>query len=470
MKFKQYILQEEAIKDWEKYVKRIPMLKVAIEVMKKLQKYGDIYIVGGAVRDIITGEKSPDDIDLATNIDPEIIEDNFKIFDIGKNKDFGVTVIKYKGFEFEIAQFRTDNYQNELGKGASTVKIISNFKDDAARRDFQINAIAVDSEGNIIDHFEGIKAIQNKIIKTVGDPKERFKEDNVRMLRAVRFSSRLGFDIDKETSSAIQDMAQNIENVAPERIVKELLKMADQSGDKFADAIMKMKDTGLLKYILPEVLKLDDFEHDEENHPEGNVWDHTIAALKANKLKDPIINLATLLHDIGKIKTYKNQKGKHTYYNHAKESVNIIIDIADRLRLDNKTKKALIFSAENHMKMHDFFDMSNNKIMKLIQNDNWDLLYNVAMLDDKARQHLFNNKKWEDILKKVSELNSRFNDQKSKEKIKKIVNGDIVMKLTGLKQGKKVGDIIKSTIEWIYNNNININNTKQIHDYIKELI
>jgi len=476
--FKQYLVEASQLKDFKSYVNRIPMLKAAINILKKLEKYGDVYIVGGAVRDIILGQ-DPKDIDIATNIPISKIEDLFKTFDIGNNKDFGIVVVKHQGFDFEVAQFRKDSYQTELqGKGANSVVIVSNFKDDASRRDLQINAMAIDSEGNIIDHFEGMKAIKDKVIKTVGDPEKRFSEDYLRMLRAIRFSSRLGFDIDEKTMQAIKKGSGNISKVAAERITQELVKMASQSGTKFADAIIKLDQSGLLEIILPEIVKQKDFFHSISDHPEGSkdgkegtVFDHTIAALKANKLKDPIINLGVLLHDAGKINTYAlDDKGKHTYHGHAKESMNIIDSIADRLKLDNKTRKALIFAAGNHMKMHDFFNMSNSKIMKLIQDDNWDVLYNVAMVDDKARKHLYDKNVWKNILKKVEELTLKYKDKKAQEELRKVVNGKIIMKLTGLKPSKELGNVINNTITWILDNNINPKDTKKIYKYIKEIL
>lgn len=204
---------------------------------------------------------------------------------------------------------------------------------------------------------------------------------------------------------------------------------------------------------------------------EGTVWDHTLSALRSSKLKDPVIHLATLLHDIGKINTYNlDDRGKHTYHGHAKASMDLIDKIADRLKLDNKTRKALIFAAGNHMKMHDFFNMSNSKIMKLIQDDNWDVLYNVSLLDDKARLHLFNQKTWDSIKKKVEELTLKYKNKKSQEELRKVVNGYTVMKLTGLKPSKQLGDIINKTIKWILDNNINPKDTRKIHNYIKGLI
>lgn len=265
--FKQY-LTEEKVKDFNSYIQRIPMLDVGIEVLKKLERFGDAYIVGGAVRDIILGE-DPKDIDIATNTPMEKVEELFKTFDIGKNKDFGINVIKYKGFEFEIAQFREDGSYKD-GRRPSSVILNVPFKSDAERRDLTLNAMAIDSKGNIIDHFEGMKAIKDKVIKTVGDPEKRFSEDYLRMMRSIRFSSRLGFEIDEKTIEAIKKGSGNISKIAVERITDELLKMASQTGSKFADAIEKLDETGLLEIILPEVVKMKEFKHSISDHSEGS--------------------------------------------------------------------------------------------------------------------------------------------------------------------------------------------------------
>jgi tRNA nucleotidyltransferase (CCA-adding enzyme) len=219
-----------------------------------------------------------------------------------------------------------------------------------------------------------------------------------------------------------------------------------------------------------------DPKNPEHNDPKkyklylGNVFNHVIAALRANKLKDPILNLAVLFHDVGKINTFAlSDSGKNTYYGHAKESMNIIDQIADRMKLDNKTRKALIFTAGYHMHMHDFFKMSNSKITKLIQDDNWDLLYNLGMLDDKARMHLFSQKNWDNILDKVKDLTNKYKDAKAQEELRKIVNGEDVMKIKNMKPSKEVGLIIKQTIDWIQDNNINLNDISKIHQYIKNI-
>ncbi len=203
---------------------------------------------------------------------------------------------------------------------------------------------------------------------------------------------------------------------------------------------------------------------------QGSVWDHTISALRSLKLIDPITALAVLLHDVGKINTFAlDDKGKITYHAHAKHSMDIIDDIADRLKLDTKTRKSLIFAAGKHMDMHNMFDMKNSKIVNLIMDDNWDVLLNVAIADDKARLHLYDPKVWEDIKKKIEILTIKYKNKKSQEAIRKVVNGQLVMKIRKLKQGKEVGEIIKKTMEWILDNNIDPKNSRQIHKYIKQL-
>jgi len=400
----------------------------------------------------------------------DTIIDKFKTFDIGKNKDFGIAVVKHGGYDFEVANFRKDGTYSD-GRRPDSVEIVGDFKDDASRRDFSINAMAVDKEGNIIDYFNGIKDIQNKIIRTVGDAHKRFGEDFLRMLRAPRFASRLGFKIDPETLEAIKTSSGNIKDVAMERVLQELTKMAKQSGDKFADAILILKDTGLLQHILPEVLEMDSFEHSVEHHPEGNVFQHTIAALRANKSSDPIINLSILLHDVGKTKTHSlDDNGLHRYLGHAKEAVDMIDVIANRLKMDTKTKEALKFAAGNHMKFHELLKMKDSTIAKLMNNPNWDILQATAEADGRARGKLFSDKDWNDILNHVNQLKAKFSGGDALEAVKKVVNGSLVSQARPeLKPGPMFGKIIAATIDWVLNNNIDITDTAAIIDFMKNL-
>ena len=268
MNFKNfYIKESEAIKDFSEYQHKNPYLKKAVEVLKILEEHGKAYIVGGAVRDIVLG-KDFDDVDIATNVPMDKIEELFPTHDIGANKDFGVVVIEYKGENIEVAQFRSDGTYTD-GRRPDKIEIVPDFKDDASRRDFTINSLGLDSDGNIIDYFDGMKDIKNKVLRTVGNPSDRFGEDYLRMLRAIRFSTRLGFKLDPETKKAIKNGSANINDIAGERIQKEIVKMAKQEGTKFADAIVELDETGLLDEILPEIVKLKEFKHNLKFHPEG---------------------------------------------------------------------------------------------------------------------------------------------------------------------------------------------------------
>jgi putative nucleotidyltransferase with HDIG domain len=460
------ILNEEAVSDWEGYVNRNPMIKASIEILEKLNTKGKAYIVGGAVRDIVTGEKDPDDVDIATNVPIAEIQKMFETYDIGKAETFGIIGVKYAGHTFEVAQFRSDGAYLD-GRRPEKVDIGVSFETDVERRDFTINAMGLDQRGNIIDHFSGMGDIKNKMLRTVGDPHKRFGEDYLRMLRAARFASRMGYEIHPETKAAMSAHSEKIKNIAPERIMKEIIGMAKQSGDRFAYALQILKDTGLLQHILPEVMEMEKYEHSPEYHPEGGVLQHTMEALKKNTIKDPLINLAILLHDVGKPRTHKKEGDKISYINHAEEGVEVINQIADRLKMDNKTREALIFSTVNHMKIPDMMHMSNNKVLNLIKHDHWEVLKNVAYADSAARMHLFDPEEWKALMDKIEQLTKEYEGKKSLEAIRKVVNGKWVMELRGIeKPSKEVGDIIQKTVDWIIENSIDIEDIDAIKDYI----
>ena len=469
MKFVEYILNEniEQVERWNEYLNDIPMLFSAVKILKRIESKGfTAYIVGGAVRDIVLGIV-PKDVDIATNCPIEVLDNMFKTHDIGKNRDFGIVVATVDGHTFEIAQFREDGTYLD-GRRPESVKIVMSFKDDASRRDFTINSMGIDKDGNIIDYFDGKKDIQNKIIRTVGNPKDRFQEDYLRMLRVARFSSRLGFDIEPDTVKAAKELRNNVSKLAPERIKDEFVKAASMSGDKFAKYILDLDKMGILEIIFPEIVKMKEFLHHVEHHPEGGVFDHTIAALEANKIKDPLVNLSILFHDLGKIMTFgQKENGIPTYYGHAEESMKIVDDIATRLKMSNRERETLIYAVGNHMRFHTILQMKPSKIAELVDNDNWDILVAVARADSFSRGKLIDAGEFENILKTAIEIKEKWG-LKTAEKLLKIVDGNNVMKLTGLKTGKKVGEIIKKTTAWIIDNNINDND--KIDDYIRKQI
>lgn len=453
-RFYTYLNENNSV-DLSQYINNNEELKYALDVMKKIHNLGyEALIVGGFVRDVILGIPS-NDIDIATNCPPDVIDNNFSTFDIGKNRDFGVNVIQYKGYQYEIAQYRKDVYQSlEGSKGADEVEIVSDFKEDSARRDFTLNSLGIDYKGNIVDHNNGTNDIKNKVVAAVGDARLRFKEDAIRMMRGVRAASKLGFDIESNTKETISKMSQDLSKVAPERIRQELVKMASQTGDKFADAIQILDEVGILEIILPEITKLKEFKENPKHHPEayetgeGRVFDHTLAALRKNKIADPIVNFSVLLHDVGKGLGYEG--GEYRFFRHAEKSKDLIDTISDRLKLSNKERNAILFAALNHMKIFKALDMKATKIMKLVNDENWEVLKAVSYCDDACRTGLFNRKDFDNIINNMEKISKRWGN-KVTGKAAKIVDGERVMKITGLRPGPMVGEIIKKVTDDIVN-------------------
>ena len=370
-------------------------LKAAKSIQKQIEKNGyKAYLVGGFVRDHLMGIPSHD-IDISTNMPITEIERIFgkkNVYDIGQSKDFGIVVVNKNGHSFEVAQFRKESGYSD-GRHPDNVEIVSNFKDDASRRDFTINALGMDSKGKIIDYFGGQKDIKNKIIRTVGTPEDRFKEDYLRMMRAVRFAAKLGFKIDPKTFEAIKKYKKNIIKISPERIKEEIFKIGKEDGKKFANFIELMDKTGLLEIVLPEVANLKNYYEEDKNHPEaykygkGRVYDHVLHAIRQNKIKNPLVNLAVLFHDLGKGTTHKIIDGKgHTYHGHDVESVRLIEDLTRRLKFSNEEREILKFAAQHHMRINP--EMKPSKIAKLVLDKKWPYLKATVYADNKARGYV----------------------------------------------------------------------------------
>lgn len=464
-------LTEEAVdkKRWKEYLAKVPMLRSAIKVLTAIESKGyDAFIVGGGVRDIVIGTNLHD-VDIATNMPMEELEKLYKTYDIGQSKDFGIVVIKVDGFDFEVAQFRLDGKYVD-GRKPESVQIVQSFQGDASRRDFTFNAMGIDKEGNIIDYFDGRKDIKNKVIKTVGNPMDRFEEDALRMLRAVRFSSKLGFDIEPETKGAIKKMKGNVIKLSPERIRDELIKMASQKGSKFADAITMLDEVGILNIILPEIVKLKEFRDDPKWHPEedeSGVFTHILQALRRNKADDPIINLSILFHDLGKGVTAKvKDNGWNNFHGHASAAKDIVMTIAARLKLTNKQRDAIMFAALNHMKFHELMKMKPSKILELVYSEHWETLKAVAFCDDSCRMQMFDQKKWEERLKGVEEIEKKWGSKVANGAVK-IVDGRRVIELTGLRPSKTVGEIIAKVTDEVLSRGIK--DQKEIDDLIKKI-
>lgn len=327
----------------------------AQKIIEKLHLAGyEAYAVGGSVRDLLM-DKETKGWDFTTNATPEQILEVFP--DSFYDNQFGTVGIKIynngKPVVTDIHQeavkpddiYEITTYRSEKGytdnRHPDHITWGHSLKEDLSRRDFTINAIAYDGN-ELVDPYNGQDDLNNRLIKTVGDPHARFSEDALRIMRAVRIATVLGFLIEEQTLSAIKHHAQNLRQISRERIRDEFMKIL--SSDYPADGILLLKNTGILHIILPE---LDDaFTVPQKSPKRHHIYDvgtHSVMALKYAPTKDPIVRLATLLHDIGKPATFrKDQTGLITFFNHEVVGMRIAKKIVERLRLSKKQSEKIL--------------------------------------------------------------------------------------------------------------------------------
>lgn len=284
----------------------------ALHVIKTLTSASHRAVVaGGAVRALIMKEK-PHDWDIATSATPEQIKALFpKVLNVGVQ--FGVSVVIIDGTPIEVATFRKDGKYSD-GRRPDTVELTNILEEDAARRDFTMNAMFYEPmEDVIIDFFGGEKDIENKVIRAVGDPNNRIREDRLRMLRAIRFHAMYKFRLDNALRSAIYNYNYSLPTtVSLERIRDEIIKICAAAYP--ASGFQLMQEVGILRYVLPEVFYTVDCKQDPVHHPEGDVWTHTMGVVTTLKElgADPLLIFAGLLHDIGKVscsQIYEDENG-----------------------------------------------------------------------------------------------------------------------------------------------------------------
>jgi len=313
------------------------------EIIKKIQQAGfEIYIVGGAVRDILMNKKISD-WDFTTNATPDKI---LQIIPHGfyNNKYGTVGIVTDLGI-FEITTFRKEEEYRDF-RHPNKVTWGTTIEEDLKRRDFTINAMALryiqGKPLELIDPFEGRKDLEKKIIRAVGNPNQRFSEDALRLLRAIRIATELGFLIEHDTFVSIQKNAPLIKKISGERIRDELFKIL--SSEHPANGFLLLRNAGLLAEILPELEACFGIEQASPGrHHIYDVGTHSLKSLEHCPSKDPLVRFATLLHDIGKPKVQgRNEKGVITFYNHEVVGAKIVYEIANRLHLSRQQREKLV--------------------------------------------------------------------------------------------------------------------------------
>ncbi len=347
------------------------MRATATEIVRRLQVAGHAaFWVGGCVRDRLLG-KNPQDFDIATDARPEQIEAIFaKTIPVGRQ--FGVMVVIEVGHQFQVATFRAEA---EYSDGRRPNKVtFCDARADALRRDFTVNGLFFDPvKEELHDWINGRADLEKKILRTIGDPHERFGEDHLRLLRAVRFAAQLGFDVDPATFAAVQSLAPKISCISAERIRDELLKLFQPP--HAARGLDLLRESGLLAHVLPELVPTIGCEQSPTFHPEGDVYTH-IRLLLANLPADAHLALpwTALLHDIAKPATAVRQPdGRITFYGHEKIGAEMAEALLTRLRFPRKQIEEISFVVLHHMQFKDAPKMRKATLRRMLLRETFPL-------------------------------------------------------------------------------------------------
>lgn len=339
----------------------------ALKIVKTLRSSGyKAFFVGGCVRDSLL-DLNPKEIDITTSATPREVQDLFKrTVPIGES--FGVVLVLMDDQKFEIATFRNESEYKD-GRHPSSVSYSKSENEDVLRRDFTINGLLYDPvENNIFDYVDGLKDLDSGIIRTIGNPFERFSEDKLRMIRAVRFASRYGFQIQNDTYSAIKEMAEQIMGISVERIREEVLKIITRKNP--GSGLDMLQQSGLLKHILPEVEDMKGVNQPPQFHPEGDVFTHTCLVL--DKLYENTggnysdeVAMGALLHDVGKPPTYEDLD-RIRFNGHDRVGAGMARIICKRLRFSKKQTERISDLVRDHLKFKDAFKMRESTLKKFL--------------------------------------------------------------------------------------------------------
>ncbi|WP_425514016.1 CCA tRNA nucleotidyltransferase [Clostridium frigoris] len=419
-------------------------VKLILDTLKNNGYEG--YIVGGSVRDSSIGKAFPKDYDITTNALPEEI---IKIFDktVPTGIKHGTVTVMINGEGYEVTTYRIDGEYLD-NRSPSSVTFVSNLKEDLARRDFTINALAFNEADGIIDYFFGIRDLENKIIRAVGEPNKRFKEDALRMLRAIRFAASLDFDIEEETILAIKNNFNLISNVSNERIRDELCKML--VSDNTTKALKLLEETKLLQVILPELQAAVGFNQQNPHH-DKDVFSHIITVVEKCP---PVLNIrmAGLLHDIAKPDCFTiDASGIGHFYGHDKKGVIIAGKILRRLKFDNESINEVEILVKEHMNV--LKRPTEISVKRLINRTSIKLVFNLFTLQRAdALGSRFPQIRLDEI-NKVEEQTIAIIESKVPLSIKELaINGKDLMDQFSIKPGIEIGIMLKFLLNIVLEN------------------
>jgi tRNA nucleotidyltransferase (CCA-adding enzyme) len=411
-------------------------------ILQQLNNNGfEAYIVGGCVRDSLLN-REPKDWDITTNATPLQVKNIFeKTIDTGIQHGTVTVMIDKEGFE--VTTYRIDgNYSDN--RRPDNISFTTSLKEDLARRDFTINAMAYNHREGLVDYFNGIVDLENKIIKCVGNSTDRFNEDGLRILRAIRFMSQLGFFLNDKTSKAILECHNNLKNISIERIRDEFNKIL--ISDYVIKGLNSLFSHNLYNYIIPEIIPCIGFEQNN-NHHDKTVYQHILSVIESvpNKLE---LRLSAFLHDIGKPKCYTaDETGEGHFYQHHIGSEIISREILTRLKYDNKTIEKVCILVREHMSRYDFLRNKNTKkFINRVGIENLNDLFELQIADIKGCAKEYQN--FDNVLKLKEECQRILNEQQPLSIKDLKINGYDLMNL-GYKEGRDIGNKLKELLELV---------------------
>jgi len=438
-----------------------------LRVIKSLQDHGyEAVLVGGCVRDLLMS-KEPKDWDITTLARPEEV---LQIFPEAKyENNFGTVLLPIKEKNSVVTVLEITTYRSEQNysdrRHPDQIFFEDKLDKDLERRDFTINALAFNpfNDDPVIDLFGGRKDIKGKIIRAVGEPSDRFKEDALRMLRAVRFSAQLGFELEPKTQRAIVKLAGSLKFVSPERIRDELVKILASS--RPAKGVLLLKDCKLLQYILPELEQ--GLGVRQDRHHIYQVFQHNILSLKHCPSADWAVRFAALLHDVAKPKTRKIIEGIATFYNHEYLGAKMTNKIMTRLKFSNEDRERVVNLVKNHMFYYNVGEVTAASVRRLIVKvgrENLRDLIDLRVADrlgsgtPKAMPYKLRHLQY--MMEKVQ------NDPVSVKMLK--INGDDLMRILKIAPGPKIGAILEVLLSTVIDDP-ELNTISKLTDQAKKL-
>ena len=415
------------------------------------------YLVGGAVRDMLM-EKEPHDWDVTTDATPEQVMSIFRKV-IPTGIAHGTVTVHFMKNEIEVTTFRTESDYSD-GRHPDKVEYTGNIEEDLSRRDFTINAIASYlGDGTITDPFHGRDDIKRKIIRTVGNPLERFSEDGLRPVRAVRFSAQLGFEIERETLKAISEpeILKKTSGISLERFRDELLKL--MKAEKPSAGLKLMEESGILDIFIPELKKCRGcIQGDFRGYHQFDVLDHLFYACDGAPASKQNVRLAALFHDIGKPDVKRviptPQGEQFTFYNHEAKSQQITKEILFRLKFSNAEISNICHLVVNHMFNYtqDWTDAAVRRFLAKIQAENLEDLYDLRLADIYGMNNAPVRGQDSRTIALLNELKDRISKETEKNSVLSLkqlaVNGKDLMK-NGISAGKDLGFVLNQLLETV---------------------